>query len=625
LPVSDTPVRQTAEAVALPVRGGVWLVVLLWFVVAVLPLGVMGWAVAWWSDDYWHNLRDATGASPPVTRSASWPFWSLGIDVRSTLRPLYYQIVPALTTWTWNTPWIAHALQAATHGAMLLALFRLMRTMRIASGPALIGVAAWAVYPGHYEAVHWFAAWPTQVSALLALVFLKVFVDAARRERWSWRSLGLLAFITATIVSLNEQAVAVLLVCPLAYAAAWPGRRQVPVHLGRALAPPLLCGMIVIAYVVLLRSSVSPGQRGDDASMVALSDAPRRVAYFGDVLWRRLTLRNWGHGAWELGAEAFRAAPIVMWSVLVAMAVALAAWVRGAMPRVVAAVRLGGRDEQSGAICKPWLCVLLGIVIFTTGWALVVPFANYEPDPRLRYWPCVGLAIALAALPQALGKLSRVGPPLLRRGVEVACVAGACVVTVACVPMAVMQVGAARGLAIRWELDQRQIVELREQLPEPADLTFLLPLQIQGRGVATGSPVLDWTYRSVFEFPWAMQRETPRMWADLHRRRDAAGEPRMVAHGGTFRHWTPREPVKGANESGIHYTWPLGPKFEPIAGGGWRIPWERAVPLVVDGQGRLWLVTTIIVPAGEGGGGEVRIEIPQARDLPTRDFRLPRA
>lgn len=622
--MSEHASNHATETLAPPVRGGVWLLALLWFVVAVLPLGVMGWAVAWWSDDYWHNLREATGAMPPIRASGAWPFWSMGIDVRSTLRPLYYQIVPALTTWTWNTPWVAHALQAVTHGAMLLSLFRLMRTMRIASGPALVAVAAWAVYPGHYEAVHWFAAWPTQVSALLAIVFLTIFVEASRRERWSWRSLGLLALITATIVSLNEQAVAVLLACPLAYVAAWPGRRRAAAHVGRALTPPLVCGLIVIGYVLLLRSSVSPGQRGDDASMVALSDAPRRVAYFADVLWRRMTLRNWGHGAWELGAEAFRVAPVVMWVVAVAAGVALVAWMRTVVPHVIAAVRLGGRDERTGAVCKPWMCVVLGMALFATGWALVVPFANYEPDPRLRYWPCIGLAIALAALPQALGKLSHVGPPLLRRGVEVACVAGACVVTLACVPMAVMLVGGARGLAIRWELDQRQIAQLREQLPEPADLTFLLPLQIQGRGVATGSPVLDWTYRSVFEFPWAMLRETPRMWAELHARRDAMGEPRVVVHGGTFRHWTPREPVKGADESGIHYTWPLGPKFEPIAGGGWRIPWERAVPFVVDGQGRLHLITTIVIPASDASRPEIRIEIPQARGLPPREHRLPR-
>lgn len=606
-------------------RDGAWFIAALWFIVAVVPLGLLGWSVAWWSDDYWHNLRDARGDVPAVQLTSTWPFWSLGIDVRSTLRPLYYQLVPAITTWTWNSPWIAHALQAVTHGLILIVLFRLMRDLRVFAGPALVAVAAWAVYPGHYEAMHWFAAWPTQLSALLALVFLRVWIAGARSPRWRWRSLASLAGLTALILCLNEQAVAVILICPLAYAAAWPTSRPFRYHAVRALLPPLVCGVLVIAYVLILRATVSAGQRGDDGSLVALSDAPRRVAYFADVLWRRMTLRNWGNGAWGLGKEAFQAAPTVMWIIVAATALALLAWARVVLPRVGVAVRVGGVDERFDGVCKPWLVFVMGLAIFATGWALVVPVANYEPDPRLRYWPCIGLALALAALPQALGKLSALGPPLLQRVVRLATLAGAVAVTLACLPMAVMLVGGARGLAIRWQFDRQQVADLRHQLPEPADLTFILPLAIQGRGVATGSPVLDWTYRSVFEFPWAMQRETPRMWAALGSRREAAGEPPVVVHGGTFRHWTPREPVKGADETGIHYTWPLGPKFQPIAGGGWRIPWDRAVPFVVDGQGQLWLVTTIIIPSASEGGPDVRIEVPQSRGVPRREFRLPRA
>src|SRR5262245_57552131 len=60
-----------------------------------------GGRLGWWSDDYWHNLRD------PVTGRVGPVFMDRGFF----LRPLFYRIVPAVTTLLWHDDRVAHAIQ----------------------------------------------------------------------------------------------------------------------------------------------------------------------------------------------------------------------------------------------------------------------------------------------------------------------------------------------------------------------------------------------------------------------------------------------------------------------------------------------------------------------------------
>ena len=63
----------------------------------------LGGRIGFWSDDYWHNLRNpTTGALPALT------FHGLTMDRGFFLRPLFYLVVPAVTTLSWKAQWPAH-------------------------------------------------------------------------------------------------------------------------------------------------------------------------------------------------------------------------------------------------------------------------------------------------------------------------------------------------------------------------------------------------------------------------------------------------------------------------------------------------------------------------------------
>jgi hypothetical protein len=53
------------------------------------------------------------------------------------------------------------------------------------------------------------------------------------------------------------------------------------------------------------------------------------------------------------------------------------------------------------------------------------------------------------------------------------------------------------------------------------------------------------------------------------------------------------------------------------------VPWDRAVPFVIDQQGRVRLVTAIMVVAPDGA--RKRVDVPRARGAPELVVPLPRA
>ncbi|QYU67323.1 hypothetical protein J4558_20655 [Leptolyngbya sp. 15MV] len=159
--------------------------------------------------------------------------------------------------------------------------------------------------------------------------------------------------------------------------------------------------------------------------------------------------------------------------------------------------------------------------------------------------------------------------------------------------------------------------------PLPGASSFFVPVRIDWLGVRTGSPVFDVHFRSVWEFPWT----TPKFIRTVFARDDVRA--------GCWRRWTAPDvergvggdPLRGADESGLHYNDRLGPRFPRIDGAGWRVPWEIAVPFVIDAQGRVRLVTHVEIPSPDGSAhaAPVRIEVPQARGQPELVIRLPRA
>jgi hypothetical protein len=575
----------------------------------------LGGRIGFWSDDYWHNLRGPGGELPVLT------FSGMTMDRGFFLRPLFYWAVPAVTTLSWKTQWPAHLLLTATHGLVVLLLWRLMRTLGLSARGAVAAALLFMVYPGSFEALFWTAALPTPVATALMLRLMTVYAQHARREKAfagagarGWLSLAAMPALAFEVCCFNEQPAMGVLALPLVYWAArrsdpspWPGSGAR--EWARALAPAAGCGLAVLAYaaLVVLEPNKPPGARGSAEQFVTLHELPARAAYFGNVLWRRLVLLNFGPGAWKLGWRIIAGEGWSGWARLGVAALAGVLWVRR---WVRGRVGVRATDGPGGLGGIAWL----GAVVFVTGWLPILMMRVYDPDSRTRYWPAVGLALIAGAVFTALERWIRARGS----GTALACLGnatGAGLVAIL-LSLAVMLVGVQGAFRWRWELDRRQGWELRGQLPDPAPYTFFVPLSVANTGVWTGSVVLDGHFRSAWEFPWT----APKFLRSAYGRADL--------HCGYWRHWTPRRPVIGADERGILYADALGPRF-PREGPGSRVPWAMAAPFVVNGDGRAVLVTRVVIAGPDGR--ETVVEVPQAATAggwarrPAVTVRLPRS
>ncbi|MBL9032772.1 MAG: hypothetical protein JNM80_13845 [Phycisphaerae bacterium] len=523
--------------------------------------------MGFWSDDYWHARID------PVSGART----GLVMDRGFFLRPLFYRVVPAVTTLAWHQPWAAHLVLIASHAAACALLWRLVRALGLSARAAAGATVLVAAYPGTFEASMWVAALPTSLAASLAMGAVLVLLR--------WRRTGAAIVLAGAMVfaacCLNEQPAAGVMALPvLAWAAGGVGEGSI--RWRRWLVATGVLGAVVLAYVllVMLDGRAPRGARGSPESLVSIADLPRRAAYFLDVLWRRMVLRNFWRGALAEGWRTIVGMGPVGWGALAALlasAIWWAAWFgRDATPRGGAAA-----EARGGAACRPGRLVVLGAAIFASGWVPIVLMASYEPDPRLRYWPCVGLAIVLGAALHAV------------RGRRARWAAGAVVAGLACVG-AVMLVGPQRGFANRWALDAREMAAVRALVPDPPPYTLFIPLRVENTALATGAPVLDRHFRSVWEFPWTGTPHVQR----AYRRTDIAAI--------YYRHWTPRSPVRGGNERGVLLTDEVGPRYGVRESGGWRVPWDRVVMFVVDRRGEVRVVGR--VEAGDGA-----FDLPLAR------------
>jgi hypothetical protein len=571
--------------------------------------------IGFWSDDYYHNLRDpATGALPPLT-------WSgLTIDRGFFLRPLFYKVVPPLTTLAWTSQWPAHLVMTVAHGLVVWLLWRLMRTLGLPKFAAAGGALAFMVYPAHFEALFWVSALPTTLASALMLWMMILYANYARQRGafarwWAVVSLAALPALAFAVCCLNEQPAMGVLVLPLIFWAARTGSHDAmvaesrPVSWLRALLPAVLCGLAVLLYswMVVSDPHKPPGARGSSDQFVTLAHLPARARHFFDVLWRRLVLLNFWRGAMGMGGQELRAAGWPGWLGAAGVVGAGVMWVREWTGRSLEAAARGDAPRRGPLIPA----ILAGLALFATAWAPIVMIAIYDPDSRTRYWPATGLAIASAAAASAIGRRHmRPWAAVVPKGVFL----------VALLACSTMLIGVQSAFRARWDLDRQQGRQLRQFLPDPTPLTFFVPMDIQTTGIRTGSPLFDSHFRSVWEFPWTV----PKFIETVYGRDDVRC--------GHWKKGTPSDCVKGADESGIHFTVRLGPRFPRIEGSGSRVAWDRAAPFVIDREGRVHLVTRIVIPGrGAGGAGDVAIPIPQFRRaveagrISELEVKLPRA
>lgn len=590
--------------------------------------------IGFWSDDYYYNLRDPVTGEFPA---------SLLMSRHMFLRPLFYRTVPPLITLAWDHSWLLHLLQVLLHGLFALLLFSFLRTLGAAKGPAVAAVLLFMVYPVHFEAVLWISAIPTLLAsgAMIGLLFLTIWFARSAgplRKLGGWWSVPVMMGWTYLVCCLNEQPTAAIAIMPLLYFCALCGTRgradlhpgsplfagaatgptrwaAVIHHLPRAITPAVLCAGVVAIYTRKVVSTAPEFSRGSARSFVPLDQMWDRAIVFWESVWNRLVMNEFARGAFSLGWRELHRSPLlaVTWGMALLAAFAAFAWwwCRPSRDRPESPPNRPGI-----ATCAMPLLALTGLALFFSGFIPIMVFINHEPDSRMWYWPCVGLAMVIAvmfSLAPSATRADQAGKPVIKPPGTPRHFARAGSL-IALAPMlaifSIMFIGAQAGFKTRWDRDQFEASELRRLIPDPDPLSFFLPMQFERTAVQTGSSVFDRHFRSVWEFEWTGRRYLPHIYQ------------RPVVHCGYFQSWTTTWPVIGAAEEGISYGHRLGPRFPQHLGGS-RIPWDRALPFTVTADGSVRLATHIIIEATDDHA-ETVFAIPQAQHLPEFTIRLPR-
>jgi hypothetical protein len=619
--------------------------ILLLFTAAFFLLGRIGF----WSDDYWHNLRDPATLELPRGGLAA-----LTMRRGFFLRPLFYIIAPLITTLSWSWQWPAHLLMALGHGAVALVLYRLLRRLAVPAAAASAASLLFMLYPVQFEAVLWTAAFPTQLATLLMLWIGHMQIAMARSPRaLSWR-LPVISSAAFALCCLNEQPAAGIPALPLLYLAAargpnlplTPGPEPgeaggtgglCPRRVLRPISAALAASLAALLYLFLLKRGIPalgilpapPGARGAADTLISLSALPSRARGFVRDLLPFILMHDFASGALRAGLATIRTSGI-------AGAAAIGLLVASAIPwgsRWFAATA----DREPRATGDPsnparpshrssrlLLAAAFGLAVYIIGFLPPMLIASYTPDSRLLYWPSTGLAIALAALGTVIARALPGSPNSRWR--RMARAVAAAILCLTLLTWAVSYIGLQSAFRGRWRLDQSQGAALRSAFPDAAPFTFFLPLgscDRDRRGNLGADPEpppaarFESHFRPVWEFPWA----TPKFIKTAFGRDDVrcghappGATLRFERGSPVIYHLPAGHPILGADESGIHYAQRLGPRFPAIEGSGSRVPWDRAAPFAIDEAGGIQPVGLIVIQ--EPGKPDLWVQVPQAKDSP---------
>jgi hypothetical protein len=551
--------------------------------------------IGFWSDDFYHNRRALDGSVPAIAFTRAWPFWPLALDKGFFIRPLYYQLVPALTTVLWERAWIAHLIQVVCYAGVIVLFWRLKLTLGVARSVARPLALLLLFCPTYFEVVYWVSALPTVLAAGAMIGVFLLIVTFARKERGWWRVVLAGAGVFG-VCCLNEQPASAVAGVPLLYWAALPARQQFlsKRHAARAVVMGLACGVPIVIYAALLTTTALPGARGAAGSFVPAEELPARIAGFGELMAKGLVMRGFAPGAWRLGMEL-----VGSWAIACAVLGMLGvAWIVRRDP-----VRA---PELDGSRPRPVPLMLFGAVMFGAGWVPAIAMRVADPDSRLRYWPCLGLAIVLGA---ACTFASR------RSGIAIGGRAGAGVLMLRAALVlilswwTVIHVGIQSAYRTRWLRDCSEASQLRALIPNPPAATQFAPVDVQGTGVETGVPGFDQYFQSVWRYPWTTNRFAQQIFG----REDVSCVYFLRRN----------VPIRGANERGLLYHSFGKPRYAQQDDQGWVVPWGRVLPFVVDADGKVKLVTTVVIPT-EAGSPDSRIGIDLASGQPLCEVTLPR-
>ncbi len=567
-----TPARRTRwswTALAwalLPVAA--WFVATLWF----------GGEVGRGTDDYSVSLRDpATGELPsPFNPWVRYPFF---------WRPLHVAMCFGLGT-VFSEHWrVLMVFCAVMHGAACLGVYALLRAGTRSRGPAAVGALALLVHPMNFEVAFWFcsisAAIATMLWCGLMLWCVRLVKRASRPRLLELLGVGALAL---AIPCFYEQPATGVLAMPLVLLAAWLASTGGPTLVPAAIRAIVLCfiaGCMNIVYIVLLRLTAPETFRGGSGSFVS---GDRLGARIGDVArsarWQLEgpRIRQVTTGAWQAGLDAL-ATPVGI-AVLAMLALLVIAWAWAWWGEESPAQDGPARPARPRLVLSRVCWLAAGSVLFCGAFVPIALMARQNVEARTLYFPLVGLCLIVAhAVDALLGCVPASGRlHTVRRAASalLALAAGAGVLAgvVVCVGIQAWCHGRAKR-------DEHIAAQLAELVPNPPPNTVYVPLKLDAGPTSSGLPMFDRLRPAAFATTWSatalMQQAT--------RRRDVLAA--SINPYATY-------PYDLFNAEGLRFAVKLdGRAVSP--GGKEVIAWSRAVPFVVEDDGRVRLVRQLNV------------------------------
>ena len=569
--------------------------VVLWLFATFFFLGRLGK----WLDDYWLGLRDpVTGAYElPLWPWDTWPFF---------YRPLHLFFVHYAQTLLWHHDWANHLINVLSHGLVVFLLWRFLRAHTRTGQAATVAAIAFLVYPLGYEVIFWPAAVNASIATATFLLLAMMYVGYVRAGGGP-ALLWLMAMVAFSIPCWNEQPATGIAALGLLGWAVAPRRESVEERVRRCLAPVILGGLACVIYIVLVQATAPAGARGSEGSLAPWSHLPARIADVYREVTHKKMFGEWTRhivlGGLSQGWAVLARPPSWLWLALLVPTTLL--WLRRWMGREVIV-----RDDRD-SLTRPAGVFAFGLGLFLIAWLPVALLKAQIVEPRICYFPALGLAVAGAMVIDQLGVWLapyRASCALFKGVVGVALLAWA-------LPSALAMVGVQDALRKRYRLDRREMDQLKAMVPDPPAGTVFVPLHIEDMGLAasTGYSNFDkfavgalgtpWSAKSIID--WTYGRD------DLYC---------------TARSWWQPLALRALNARTAWYPLMPGPRRSSHPAGGPRISWSRMVPFVVDAKGQVHLVSLIRVTRPDHQGLLIPISYVQGllreRGLPDHEFTI---
>lgn len=553
--------------------------------VACLALWVL--AGAFYAGDIGKTRDDYTWAvNDPVTGAvAIADLWRLPLF----WRPISLVLVRHLVSLTWEAPWIANLLTAASHGLLVLAVWRWLRTLGFALGAGAAAMV-FLTLPMAFDVMHWPAAMPTAFAGVCAVTAACMAKSMPTTEHKLVGAL-IIALLTFVACFLNEQAAACMgAVALLPLATPQTLRRRLVATATTSLAVSLPS----LGYVLLVVLTAPSNHRGGASTLVSPERWLRRGATVFEESWAQL-FGSYGRdltlGGIEVGLPSLGLVGIAM---LVVASVAGVGWAWRSAPGVAS-------EDRSPAMP---LLAAFGLAWFVLG---LIPFVIVQTGPieaRHVYLPVVGLLlIALVvcrSIDHALSeRFSRAtGSALASIAVLWSCIA------------AVSLVGIQTTLRERYRMDLTEARAIANLYPDPAPGSVLVIARAAWREADTGRRHYDRRFWSA----WQMDHMATAVLRHQYGRDDIYAKHRFsIAFGASASEFS----ADG---------WTVGLSDGPAWDGG-RLPpelitWDRLLVFRIEDDGSVVPIDRLAL-IREGQPAEV-VPLPavQVRDLETRPKRF---